>query len=129
MSFACSSPAGGMLFGVSGLLLLLLLGFIRFCFVLGKWFILPASFHTQVASLHFIIFTLLALYKSQIARWLYIIYIVKGLYLIRPHAADRPSTRLGEPSTVPVRVEGVGQPVLSFEQGLWCAFYYYYYYI
>ena len=26
------------------------------------------------------------------------------------------STRLGEPSTVPGRVEGVGQPVLSFEQ-------------
>ena len=34
----------------------------------------------------------------------------------RPHAADRPSMRLGEPSTVPGRVEGGGQPVLSFEQ-------------
>ena len=32
------------------------------------------------------------------------------------HAADRPSTRLGEPSTAPGRVEGGGQPVLSFEQ-------------
>ena len=31
-------------------------------------------------------------------------------------AADRPSTRLGEPSTAPGRVEGGGQPVLSFEQ-------------
>ena len=29
----------------------------------------------------------------------------------RPQAADRPSTRLGEPSTVPGRVEGGGQPV------------------
>ena len=29
---------------------------------------------------------------------------------------DRPSTRLGEPSTVPGRVKGGGQPVLSFEQ-------------
>ena len=36
----------------------------------------------------------------------------------RPHAADRPSTRLGEPSTVPGRVERGGQPVLSFEQCL-----------
>ena len=34
----------------------------------------------------------------------------------RPHAADRPPTRLGEPSTAPGRVEGGGQPVLSFEQ-------------
>ena len=34
----------------------------------------------------------------------------------RPHAADRPPTRLGEPSIAPGRVEGVGQPVLSFEQ-------------
>ena len=33
-----------------------------------------------------------------------------------PHAADRPPTRLGEPSTAPGRVEGGGQPVLSFEQ-------------
>ena len=32
------------------------------------------------------------------------------------HAADRPPTRLDEPSTVPGRVEGGGQPVLSFEQ-------------
>ena len=32
------------------------------------------------------------------------------------HAADRPATRLGKPSTVPGRVEGGGQPVLSFEQ-------------
>ena len=30
----------------------------------------------------------------------------------RPHATDRPSTRLGEPSTVPGRVEGGDQPVL-----------------
>ena len=30
--------------------------------------------------------------------------------------AYRPSTRLGEPSTVPGRVEGGDQPVLSFEQ-------------
>ena len=34
----------------------------------------------------------------------------------RPHAADRPPRRLGEPSTAPGRVEGGGQPVLSFEQ-------------
>ena len=34
----------------------------------------------------------------------------------RPHTADRPPTRLGEPSTAPGRVEGGGQPVLSFEQ-------------
>ena len=33
----------------------------------------------------------------------------------RPHAADRPSTRLVEPSTVPGCVEGGGQPVLSSE--------------
>ena len=33
-----------------------------------------------------------------------------------PHTADRPSTRLGEPSTAPGRVEGGGQPVLSFDQ-------------
>ena len=33
-----------------------------------------------------------------------------------PHAADRPPTRLGEPSTVPGRVVGGGQSVLSFEQ-------------
>ena len=31
-------------------------------------------------------------------------------------AAYRPSTRLGEPSTAPGRVEGGGQLVLSFEQ-------------
>ena len=36
--------------------------------------------------------------------------------LPRPHAADRPSTRLGEPSPVLGRVEGGGQPVLSCEQ-------------
>ena len=42
----------------------------------------------------------------------------------RPHAADRPPTRLGEPSTAPGRVEGGGQPVLSFEQCfiLFCSF-------
>ena len=33
-----------------------------------------------------------------------------------PHAAHRPSTRLGEPSTVPGRVEGGGHPVLGYEQ-------------
>ena len=32
------------------------------------------------------------------------------------YAADRPSTRLGDPSTVPGHVEGGGQPVLSCEQ-------------
>ena len=32
--------------------------------------------------------------------------------------ADRPSTRLGEPSTVPGRVEGGGQPVLSMSSVL-----------
>ena len=41
-----------------------------------------------------------------------------------PHAANRPSTRLGEPSTAPGLVEGGGQPVLSFEQCfiLFCSF-------
>ena len=40
------------------------------------------------------------------------------------YAADRPATRLGEPSTAPGRVEGGGQPVLSFEQCfiLFCSF-------
>ena len=31
----------------------------------------------------------------------------------RPHAADRPSTRLGERSLVPGYVEGGGQPASS----------------
>ena len=44
-----------------------------------------------------------------------------GNNITRPHAADRPPTRLGEPSTVPGRVEGGGQLVLSFEQ---CFFYF-----
>ena len=38
------------------------------------------------------------------------------IYRLSVHDVYRPSTRLGEPSTVPGRVEGGGQPVLSFEQ-------------
>ena len=85
MSFACSSPAGGMLFGVIIIIIIEGLSLLQS--------IPPTTANKQTQQ-------------------------------PRPHAADRPPTRLGEPSTAPGREEGGGQPVLSFEQCfiLFCSF-------
>ena len=67
--------------------------------------------------------TVLLIKCHSLQRASYMSILIKNINK-RPHAADRPATRLGEPSTAPGRVEGGGQPVLSFEQCfiLFCSF-------